>query len=106
MERTVAKDPLRIVLTGASRGLGLAMAGGFMAAGHTVAGWTRSGEAAERLAKRRGPPHRFDIVDVADDPAVAAWAKSVLEELGAPDLVINNAALINRNAPLWEVPAE
>jgi NAD(P)-dependent dehydrogenase (short-subunit alcohol dehydrogenase family) len=99
-------EPRHIVLTGASRGLGLAMAAGFVAAGHTVAGCTRSGEAADRLAQRWPPPHRFDVVDVADDDAVAAWAKTLLAQFGPPDLLINNAAVINRNAPLWEVPAE
>ena len=46
------------------------------------------------------------VVDVASDGAVAAWAKQVLDAFGAPDLLLNNAALINRNAPLWEVSAE
>ena len=35
-----------------------------------------------------------------------AWAGRFLAASGAPDLLINNAALINRNAPTWEVPAE
>ena len=39
------------------------------------------------------------------DLAVKAWADRVLAEHGPPDLLINNAAVINRNAPLWEVPA-
>lgn len=99
-------EPRRIVLTGASRGLGLAMTAGFVAAGHTVAGCTRSAEAADRLAKRWPPPHQFDVVDVADDDAVAAWARALLTQFDPPDLLINNAAVINRNAPLWEVPAE
>ena len=30
----------------------------------------------------------------------------LLKTHGAPDLLLNNAALINRNAPLWKVPAE
>jgi NAD(P)-dependent dehydrogenase (short-subunit alcohol dehydrogenase family) len=102
----MAKESLHIVLTGASRGLGLAMTAGFIAAGHTVAGCTRSAEAADRLAKRWPAPHRFDVVDVADDAAVAAWAKALLEQFGPPDLLVNNAAVINRNAPLWEVPAD
>jgi NAD(P)-dependent dehydrogenase (short-subunit alcohol dehydrogenase family) len=29
----------------------------------------------------------------------------VLTEFGTPDLLLNNAAVINRNAPLWEVSA-
>src|SRR5438132_4492194 len=89
---TMPKGPLRIVLTGASRGLGLAMTAGFIAAGHTVAGCTRSGEAAERLAKRWPSPHRFDVVSVADDAAVVAWSQSVLEGCGPPDLLLHNAA--------------
>ena len=35
-----------------------------------------------------------------------AWAGRFLATSGAPDLLINNAALINRHAPTWEVPAE
>jgi len=37
---------------------------------------------------------------------VAAFAADVLGREGPPDLLINAAALINRNAPLWEVPAD
>jgi NAD(P)-dependent dehydrogenase (short-subunit alcohol dehydrogenase family) len=100
------KEPLHIVITGASRGLGLAMTAGFVAAGHTVAGCTRSAGAAGQLAKRWPAPHRFDVVDVADEAAVAAWARAVLGQFGPPALLVNNAALINRNAPLWEVPGD
>ena len=35
---------------------------------------------------------------------MAEFAESVLERHGPPDLLINNAARINANAPLWEVP--
>ena len=30
----------------------------------------------------------------------------MLAEIGPPDLVLNNAAIINRNAALWDVPVE
>lgn len=96
--------PRRIVLTGASRGLGRAMVEGFIAAGHTVFGCARSQKGLEELAARFGPPHQFAAVDVACDADVAAWASRVVEH-GPPDLVINNAAVINRNARLWEVSA-
>jgi NAD(P)-dependent dehydrogenase (short-subunit alcohol dehydrogenase family) len=42
---------------------------------------------------------------VADDAAVIRWAKSVLVRSGPPDLLINNAALINRNARLRKIRA-
>ncbi len=96
----------RIVLTGVSRGLGRAMAEGFIAAGHVLVGCARSAEAIGVLRKRFGPPHRFDLVDVSRDEDVGTWAAAVLAAGPAPDLLINNAAVINPNARLWEVPAE
>ena len=95
-----------IVLTGATRGLGRALADGLIAAGHTVVGCGRSMTDIEALRGDFSAPHRFDAVDVADAAAVSAWAASVLEEQGVPDLLINNAGVINRNAALWEVPAQ
>jgi NAD(P)-dependent dehydrogenase (short-subunit alcohol dehydrogenase family) len=100
------RDKKRIVLTGVSRGLGLAMAAGFIEAGHTVFACARSEKSLVELRKRWPAPHRFDAVDVASDAAVQQWAKSVLAEAGGVDLIVNNAALMNETAPLWEVPAE
>src|SRR5205085_98631 len=45
-------------------------------------------------------------VDVSCDSAVRAWAESVLQGGFVPDLLLNNAAVVNANARLWEVPAE
>lgn len=96
----------RIVLTGASRGLGRAMVAGFAEAGHIVIGCSRSDEAIEQLRAQFPAPHRFDVVDVADDDSVGAWAESVIADGGPPDLLLNNAALVNANAALWEVPPD
>ena len=90
----------RIVMTGTSRGLGRALAEAFVAGGHAVAGCARSAEPGTE------GPVRVDRVDVADAAAVEAWAGRVLAELGTPDLVINNAALINEPVPLWEIGAD
>jgi NAD(P)-dependent dehydrogenase (short-subunit alcohol dehydrogenase family) len=94
-----------IVLTGATRGLGRAMADEFARLGHTVVGCGRSVGEIEQLRKRHRPPHDFTEVDVALDEQVEAWAGRVLESHGAPDLLLNNAGVINRNAPLWKVGA-
>jgi NAD(P)-dependent dehydrogenase (short-subunit alcohol dehydrogenase family) len=95
----------RIILTGVSRGLGLAMAQAFIEGGHTVWGCARSVASLAALRERYGDPHHFEQVDVADDAQVSRWAEAALNALGGGDLVINNAALINRNSPLWHVEA-
>lgn len=98
-------SPRTILITGVTRGLGRAMVEEFIRRGHRVVGCGRNGAAIRELSAAYGAPHRFDGVDVTDDAAVAAWAEEVLAEMGAPDLLLNSAALINRNAPLWRVPA-
>lgn len=100
----MVETPRRIALTGASRGLGRAMVEGFIQRGHTVCGCARNAEALAALSRQFGSLHRFDVVDVSDDQQVQAWARQVLAD-GVPDLLINNAAVINVNAPLWEVSA-
>ena len=94
-----------IVVTGATRGLGKALVARFVEEGHTIVACGRSAKGVDALSKEFGGPHRFDAVDVADDSRVASWAREIVQKFGPPDLLINNAAVINRNAPLWEVSA-
>ena len=96
----------RVVITGVSRGLGRAMAEEFIRLGHTVLGCARSAKSIAELRGRFDKPQDFDAVDVASDEKVKAWAKRLLKTPGPPDLLLNNAAIINKNAPLWEVSAE
>ena len=98
-------DSRVIVITGVTRGLGRAMANEFMARGHRVAGCGRSATAVNELRKASPAQNHFSVVDVASDEQVAAWAAEVTTKVGVPDLLVNNAALINRNAPLWEISA-
>lgn len=93
-----------IVITGATRGCGRALVDRFVAGGHRVAGCGRSDEGVAELRTHYGRPHRFDVLSVADNRAVRDWAAQISIELGPPDLLLNNAALINESAPLWEVP--
>jgi len=94
-----------ILITGATRGLGRAMVSEFARLGQTVLGCGRSQKDIEHLRAQFAEPHRFSVMDVASDAEVRSWAASILESHGPPDLLLNNAALINRNAPLWNVPA-
>lgn len=94
---------MKIVITGATRGLGRALAEEFIRGGHTVIGCGRGGEAIFDLRMTHQEPHDFSTVDVAQDSKVAIWAAKVLEHDSPPDLLINNAGLMNRLAPLWEL---
>lgn len=95
-----------IWITGATRGLGRVLVEGFLADGWTVAGLGRSTEGVEALRKEFGPEGLFESVDVSDDASVAAFCVEALATTGAPDLLVNNAGLINQPAPLWEVPVD
>lgn len=92
------------VITGVSRGLGRAMAEGFIQQGWIVAGCCRNPEAAKELSNTYPKPHLFLPADVSDSTAVETFCKTVLNELGPPNLLLNNAAIINPNAPLWKIP--
>ncbi|WP_020470937.1 SDR family oxidoreductase [Zavarzinella formosa] len=99
-------NPKIIVLTGATRGLGRALVPRFVAAGHTVVGCGRNASQIAELKTLFGSPHSFTAIDVTDAQSVEGWATGVFAKIGIPDLLINNAALMNDIAPLWEVPAE
>jgi NAD(P)-dependent dehydrogenase (short-subunit alcohol dehydrogenase family) len=94
-----------VVITGASRGLGRSMAIGFAADGWTVSGCGTDVAALRLLAGELGPDHHLQPCDVTDAAAVEKFAMAVTERFGAPDLLLNNAATINLNKPLWEVTA-
>ena len=95
-----------VVVTGATRGIGRALTNRLVELGHTVIGCGRSQTGVGELSEEFADPHRFDAVDVAAWREVERWADSVLAVISPPDLLINNAGVINRNASLWEVPAE
>jgi len=94
-----------VVITGVARGLGRALAEGMAANGHRVVGCSRSEKKIAELEKALGRSHSFSVVDVRDDDAVREWAAAVIREYGAPDLLLNNAAVINKNKFLWDVSA-
>ncbi len=95
-----------VVITGVSRGLGLAMAEGLIQLGHTVIGCARNSEAIEKLQQHFDKPHNFTVVDVTNDQDVKTWSQEIIQEYGSPDLLINNAAVPHQRIPLWEIDAE
>ncbi len=93
-----------IVITGVTRGLGRALAKQFSLMGHTVIGCGRNIDILKNLSKSLPNNTHFKALDISDHDMVRSWAKEILGKFDVPDYLINNAAVINKNATLWEVP--
>jgi short-subunit dehydrogenase len=84
---------MRVFITGASSGLGEALARLYAARGATLGLAARSGGALESLAARLASPCRIYPLDVRDASALAAAASDFLARAGVPDVVIANAGV-------------
>ena len=83
----------RVLITGASSGVGMAAARHFVADGATVALLARRGDRLELLAEELGPAAHVFTVDVADPDAVATAVDAADSALGGLDVVINAAGV-------------
>ncbi len=96
------------VVTGASQGIGKALAQGLVDRGAGVAVCSRNAIAIERFASdlRAAGGKAFGApCDVRDEADVAGFAARVQHEMGAPTIVINNAG-VARFAPVTEMTVE
>ena len=96
------------LVTGASRGIGAAVARAFCSAGARVALSARDAEALDRLAGELGHSQTLALpTDVSDAAAVAEMVERVVSEYGRLDFACNNAAGGGHPpTPLAEVPIE
>jgi NAD(P)-dependent dehydrogenase (short-subunit alcohol dehydrogenase family) len=98
------------LVTGASRGIGAAVAQAFREAGARVALVARDAEALDWIADGLGAEEGDALAipaDVSDPAAMAAAVDRVLEEFGRLDFACNNAAGGGHPpTPLAEVPVE
>ena len=78
----------------------------FVASGWTVAGCARAEAGISALRATYGAPHYFQIANVAHEEEVMNFSTEVLERHGPPDLLLNNAGVINGNNPIWEISAQ
>jgi len=102
IDRFSLHDKIALV-TGASRGIGRAIAIGFAEAGADVAVAARSEDDLETLAKEIDAAGRKALVvptDVRDRTAIEAMIESTVEEFGRLDILVNNAGGSNFMAPI------
>ena len=102
----MSKTIYTIVITGVTKGLGRALAEQYIKLGHLVIGCGRNVNSIESLSNSYPENTDFQVVDISDQKQVCFWAKDVLNKFGAPDFLLNNAGIINKNAALWDVPEQ
>ena len=84
---------MKVFITGASSGIGEALAVYYAAKGATLGLAARRAEALEALNRRLGGNHACYALDVADAPALHAAAGNFIARCGAPDIVVASAGV-------------
>lgn len=95
----------RVVISGISRGLGRAMVARFRQLDHWVVGCGRTELSDDSLAEMGLTSEQYTALDVSDIQSVQGWAEHLLSTSGPPDILINNAGIINTRKPLIELDA-
>jgi NAD(P)-dependent dehydrogenase (short-subunit alcohol dehydrogenase family) len=99
-------EPQVVIVTGASQGIGRAIAVEFGARGDVVVlaarNWDGLEETAAAVAERGGAPVVVET-DVTDQASVEALVTEVVESHGRIDVVVNNSGVGGPSGRLWEV---
>jgi NAD(P)-dependent dehydrogenase (short-subunit alcohol dehydrogenase family) len=105
-------DGIRVLITGATSGLGAAMAAALAAAGARVVVTGRDQARAEATARELGPAAIAAQLDVRDERSVAACVARARDALGGIDMLVNNAGIgmrtvnprfLSEPQPFWKV---
>ena len=94
---------MNVLITGASSGIGRAVAAYLAERGFRVVGTTRNPSGLERAAMV--PGIEYAALDVTDPESVRACVKRAVEVLGGIDVLINNAG-ISHVGPFEETPED
>ncbi len=85
------------LVTGASRGIGKAIAGALAAAGARVIGTATSENGASSISDALGDAGRGIVLDIADEESVTRALKDIQQTDGAPTILVNNAGITRDN---------
>jgi len=93
----------QIIITGVTKGLGMALAKEYIKQGHTVIGCGRNANLIGSMSDLYSKNTDFQVVDISNYKEVSSWAQDIINKYGPPDYLINNAGVINKNNYLWNI---
>jgi 3-oxoacyl-[acyl-carrier protein] reductase len=85
------------LVTGATRGIGKAIAQALVAQGVTVVGTATSESGAASISEYLGDNGKGYVLDVSSDESVDAVLKDIVAQFGAPTILVNNAGITRDN---------
>lgn len=94
------------LVTGASRGIGAAIAQTLAAAGATVIGTATSQSGADGISTALAGNGRGIVLNIADDESVQTAIKDIKDEEGSPSILVNNAGITKDNLLMRMKPDE
>lgn len=94
------------LVTGASRGIGAAIAAALSEAGATVIGTATSEAGAKAISERLGSRGRGLVLDVANEESIQGAMSSIQDGEGSPTILVNNAGITRDNLLMRMKPEE
>ena len=85
------------LVTGATRGIGAAIAQALASAGATIVGTATSESGPQVISEQLGKNGRGIVLNITDDDSVQAAIKDIQGSEGAPTIVVNNAGITRDN---------
>lgn len=86
-----------VLVTGASRGIGRAIAESFVALGATVLGTATSESGAAAISEYLGDAGKGFVLNVTENESIEALFADIKKEFGTVDVLVNNAGITRDN---------